>query len=354
MVDVIALVILFLFLGGLLFLANMADAQRENGESGRGWAAACYAVLALIYVVSLFGGALVWIGVAAMKANPDLAKQVLNSSQVNPLEAMENPALFGLGLAVPSFFGLLLLLPPIRRLFSFFTNIDPRSSVHALSLSLSMLVIIQIVVLLGMGMGNLAEAASQTNSSAGSQLITLWVQQLCTAALGFVGVGFLVRRNWSETLERLGLVIPTFRQVSLAIGAAFVLVIVVIVVGAISDQTGFGVDKDVEKLTEQLMGALFESPWGILTAGLSAALGEEILIRGALQPRFGILLATIVFALLHSQYGLSLSTLIVFIVGLILGIIRQRENTSTSMIVHALYNMTLSTLTYLGVNFLNQ
>jgi uncharacterized protein len=74
---------------------------------------------------------------------------------------------------------------------------------------------------------------------------------------------------------------------------------------------------------------------------VGAAVGEETLFRGAMQPRFGLLLTTLVFALMHSQYGFSAATIIVFLVGLVLGFVRLRENTSSSMICHATYNIGL-------------
>jgi membrane protease YdiL (CAAX protease family) len=55
------------------------------------------------------------------------------------------------------------------------------------------------------------------------------------------------------------------------------------------------------------------------------------------------------FALLHQQYSFSLSTLVVLILGLVLGFIRDRTNTSTSMIVHAVFNSTQGLLALLNV-----
>jgi membrane protease YdiL (CAAX protease family) len=83
--------------------------------------------------------------------------------------------------------------------------------------------------------------------------------------------------------------------------------------------------------------------------GLAAALGEETVFRGALQPRFGLVFTSILFALLHSQYGLSFSTIAVFVIGLVLGVLRLRANTTTAMITHAVYNMSLGLITYLGL-----
>ncbi len=107
---------------------------------------------------------------------------------------------------------------------------------------------------------------------------------------------------------------------------------------------GVSADPEVEELTKQLLGSLFTTVPGILTLGLAAALGEETVFRGALQPRFGLLITSILFALMHSNYGFSLSTLVVFLVGLALGVVRLRFNTSTSMVVHATYNITLGVL----------
>lgn len=90
---------------------------------------------------------------------------------------------------------------------------------------------------------------------------------------------------------------------------------------------GFAADADVEELTNQLLGPLFNSPWGILTLGAAAALGEETLIRGAAQPGLGLLLTAALFALLHSNYGITLSTAIVFLLGLVLGIVRASART---------------------------
>ncbi len=68
-----------------------------------------------------------------------------------------------------------------------------------------------------------------------------------------------------------------------------------------------------------------------------------------MQPRFGLIFTTLLFALLHSTYGVSIATLIVFGVGLVLGLLRMRYNTTTAMVAHAVYNMTLGLIAMLGV-----
>jgi len=91
---------------------------------------------------------------------------------------------------------------------------------------------------------------------------------------------------------------------------------------------------------EQLLGAAI-SPVGAVLIGVTAGLGEEMVVRVALQPRLGILLSNLFFTSLHAfQYSFD-ALLSVFIVGLVLGVVRARANTTTSSIVHGVYNFVL-------------
>src|SRR4029453_17037116 len=79
------------------------------------------------------------------------------------------------------------------------------------------------------------------------------------------------------------------------------------------------------------------SPIGAAVIGITAGLGEELAVRGVLQPRMGILLSNLFFTALHAfQYNWD-ALLVVFFVGLVLGLIRKRTNTTTSAIVHGTY-----------------
>ncbi|HYM97586.1 MAG TPA: CPBP family intramembrane glutamic endopeptidase, partial [Candidatus Sulfotelmatobacter sp.] len=66
---------------------------------------------------------------------------------------------------------------------------------------------------------------------------------------------------------------------------------------------------------------------------------EEILFRGALQPRIGLVATAILFTSIHTQYGLSLDALSVFVIALGLGLIRKYTNTTTSGLCHVTYNL---------------
>ena len=92
-------------------------------------------------------------------------------------------------------------------------------------------------------------------------------------------------------------------------------------------------DRDVTRL---IAGALPVST--ALLLGVSAGLGEEIAIRGALQPRLGIVLCAVLFASAHVQYS-WFGMLTIGLLGVLLGGIRAGTNTTTAIVVHALYDI---------------
>lgn len=350
--EVISMFFLFAPLIFILVLANLAEVRRQQGEPYQGWAVTSYIILGLFYSLAILGGLAFNLIDMLMQRQPTLLDQMgLQQGADNPLLQFESLSLLGFGLWLPSLFGILLLLPPIRRLLARFIPIDAASPVHAVALSLSVLVIIQLLFTMGMGLNNLADMLAEQEAAGvtTNTMLGLWVQQFMTAVFAFFGVGWLIRRDWSATMQRLGLVVPTLGHVVLGIVLGLGMVPVVMGVEQLSAQFNIGSDPGVQKLTEQLLGPLFTTPFGIITLGASAALGEETLFRGAVQPRFGFILTALLFALVHSNYGISMSTLIVFLLGLVLGIVRMRVNTTTTMIIHMVYNMSLGLLAYLGV-----
>jgi len=265
--------------------------------------------------------------------------------------------LLALGIWLPSLFGLVLLLPPVRRVLARWMPIDAESPVHAVALSLSMLILINLMVTLGVGLdtliGVLAEADGVDGAGGAAAIAGLWAQQILMALAAAVGVGWLTRRSWAGALRRLGVVMPSGQDWAVGVGAGLLLVPAVIGLEYVASLAGVVADPDVERLTEQLLGPLFRSPFGILTLGVAAALGEEPLFRGAAQPRFGLVTTAALFALVHSNYGITLSTAVVFLLGLALGLIRMRRNTSAAMLTHAVYNISLGLLAYFSISFLD-
>ena len=76
-----------------------------------------------------------------------------------------------------------------------------------------------------------------------------------------------------------------------------------------------------------------------------AGTGEELLFRGALQPRVGILLASLLWASFHLQYtchGLpSASNLYILLLGLVFGALRKRFGLGTAIAAHITYDATI-------------
>ena len=83
--------------------------------------------------------------------------------------------------------------------------------------------------------------------------------------------------------------------------------------------------------TTQHVFAGLDNPLGIAALALFPGICEEILFRGALQPRIGLLATALLFTSIHTQYGISLDALSVLVVALGLGLIRRYTNTTTSV-----------------------
>lgn len=155
-------------------------------------------------------------------------------------------------------------------------------------------------------------------------------------AIALAGVGWLVRRTGRETLERLGLVRP--RPVSLlwvALGLA----------GAVGLNSGMealqhawfpGLWRMDQEATRLIAGDM--PVWTALLLGLSAGFGEEVTLRGALQPRLGIVLTAVFFAAGHVQYSWW-GMLTIALLGMLLGVVRRRTDTTTAIAVHMLYDV---------------
>ena len=65
-----------------------------------------------------------------------------------------------------------------------------------------------------------------------------------------------------------------------------------------------------------------------------AGIGEELAVRGVLQPQLGLFLSNLFFTALHAmQYNWD-NLFSVFVSGLVYGVIRKKANTTTSAIAH--------------------
>ena len=167
--------------------------------------------------------------------------------------------------------------------------------------------------------------------------------------LALIAAGYPLRRSFRATLERLGFVRPTRNQVLFGLGAAVGLVLLMNGVDrAITwlwTQAGWPTT-DVEAF-ERLLGAGI-SPVGAVVIGATAGVGEEVVTRGLLQPRFGLLLPNLGFTAAHAFQYAPDALLGVFIVGMILAYVRARTNTTTAAVVHGTYDFILVMLSAFG------
>ena len=77
-----------------------------------------------------------------------------------------------------------------------------------------------------------------------------------------------------------------------------------------------------------------------LLLAVGSGLGEELFFRGFLQPRLGILLTSVVFALAHLNYGSVSEVVVVFVLSLALGLAyRVTGNLWTPVAAHFTFNL---------------
>lgn len=218
---------------------------------------------------------------------------------------------------------------------------NPDSIVHTTAVVLCLLLVTAntIIFLVEGGTSGMAESIETQGISLGSAVFEKLIQVLAA----FLGIGYAIRRNWPQALERLGLRVPSQEDITRGVVIGVGLFMLVIVNGIVSEvliQSGVISSEQAEKQNEaaESLANAFATPVAAVTLSLSASIGEEIFFRGALQPVFGNVLTSILFALLHTQNLLSLGVILLFVVSLAFGWVRMRYNTTTAIIAHFTYN----------------
>jgi len=161
------------------------------------------------------------------------------------------------------------------------------------------------------------------------------------SVLGFTflslgAVGFLITRDLRATIARLG-----FRRIQgrdvLVVGLGL-LAILLLNVGMewVAQRVAPASYARDQAMNEMIAGRLTRVE--TLLLGVSAGVGEELAMRGALQPRFGLIGTSLLFAVLHVQYS-PIGILTIAALGMVLGAIRIRTSTSAAIAVHVLYDI---------------
>jgi uncharacterized protein len=237
-------------------------------------------------------------------------------------------------LAIGGILGLLYLLPPVQRAVARILPLRAGSPVAYITIVIAVLFLTQ-----QLGTQLTVNVLEALKSSPPLTVTDLLFQDIPLLMLAFFGIGLFVRRSPREAAVRLGLTpppanywwlvallaIPVFMAVAFAIET---------VAGAVTPAT----QKEVTDVST-LLFSRFNNPMAIVFLGLLAGIVEEILFRGALVPRLGIIVTAILFAALHTQYGITFASLEVFVLGLGLGWLRVKSGTLTCIIAHAGYDI---------------
>lgn len=250
-----------------------------------------------------------------------------------PEQAMAAYRILVIGVGVTGGVAFLPLLPVVRRLAGRVMPIDPDSAVTITAL-------VYTVYLVGIGLSQQpiltnAEALEFMDFQVTADLA--WAQGLGMMLLALSGLGLFTRRSPREVIARLGLEPVTVQQFAVAATGVIALLGLQIGVTLLWQQVDPAGFEALNAAGNVLFGE-FTGFWAALTIGLTAALGEELVFRGALQPRFGLLITALLFTIIHSQYGFSPATLLVLLIALVLGWMRQRYNLNVPILVHFGYN----------------
>lgn len=225
------------------------------------------------------------------------------------------------------------LIPAIRRDVAMFVPIDPDHPVHTLALVLATL-------LLGTQVTSIAftDVLGADLSQAPLSVADLLLDEMPFLVLAAAGAGLYIRRGVAATAERLGVVRPRWWHIALALAAAGVFLALGQASDVLSHTLSPELARRVDATTNHVFGQL-DNPLGIAAVALIPGICEELLFRGALQPRIGLVATAVLFTAVHTEYGLSFDTLAVFVLALGLGLVRKYTNTTASCTCHVAYNL---------------
>jgi uncharacterized protein len=222
---------------------------------------------------------------------------------------------------------------PVRERVARVMPIDPDSPVHAYALVL-------VVIVFGAQLATIvfADVLAVDQSLPALTPGDLAASEAPFLIMAFTGVGLFIRRDAAEAAERLGLSRPTWWQITIALAGAGAFFALIQTADGLSHAWTPQVASQVDKTTQHIFGGL-DNPIGIAALAVLPGICEEILFRGALQPRIGLLATAVLFTSIHTQYGLSFDALSVLAVAIGLGLIRKYTNTTTSCVCHVTYNL---------------
>jgi membrane protease YdiL (CAAX protease family) len=167
--------------------------------------------------------------------------------------------------------------------------------------------------------------------------VVLLATALAWYAAGFLGTGTSFAQQVGLSTRRPG------REI--ALGAAAGIASWVVAIGAAFAAAlllaALGLDDLLPKQPPGAVGWIVGLPLAVRAAvGLSAGFFEELFFRGLLQPRVGIALSTVLFALAHLTYGQPFLLLGVSVLSVLYGLlVRWRQNLWAAISAHAVFDL---------------
>lgn len=358
------------YVAGLILVANRVDQQMKRTQrvsypyvtseapdaeptDGDGLRSLMVFMLILLVGMLLFATtAIVLTATTEMLAenNPDIAERL---AEVPPLGVGVGQAwlLFGFSILIGGVVMVLVRSRSLRLRIAAWIGergtYDPDSSVHLIALVLALMGMAFTVVNLA-AVGGI-EGLAEEYASGGIRPLDALVNLVMMPALAFLGVGYVVRRSGPQAFQRLALRWPTRADIVWGVGVALGCFIMIVLISGVLSLLLPPEVLEQQNAAAQQIAEIFGGSLGLaFLAAISAAIGEEILFRGAIQPVFGLFPTTIFFALLHTQYALTPASAVIVLVGLAFGWLRDRQSTTSAIIAHFIYNFVQLAIVFLG------
>lgn len=233
----------------------------------------------------------------------------------------------GLGLSLP-------LIKPFRQLMGKILPMDPESPFDWSGLAI-------VLALLGFLIPTafVDSAPATISGSSATALTTGLLQQLLAfVAIAYAAVGYRNYRTGAEATLRLGIQKPTTTQITMGLAGVLAAFVAANIGGILTQWLQPDVIDSLENSIDAITSGVTNPAVAIILA-LSSGIGEEVLFRGALQPRLGMVLTALLFTFLHAQYGFTWILLGLFLIGMIFGWLAKNYGTMAAVVAHVVYNL---------------
>ena len=317
--------LIFAVLAGLLMLANAGE-ERPGPRT-----------VTLVISGVLSGGALTIAGLAALAYALLYAAGGISAGRLRAAETIFIPFILAGGLGL-----LLLLVPAVQKRLARFIPIRPGSAITVFSLTLALL-----FLAFQLGTQLAVDVLSAVTKGPPLTKTAIVIQDGPLLIIAFLGVGLFVRRSLSATARRLGLVpLPGPWWFGVALAGIVVFLLVGVGIDRLSQALTPEVARRVNEASKTVFGQ-FNTAGGVIFLAAVAGVAEEMLFRGAMLPRFGLIFTSLLFAAAHTQYGITFASLEVFVLGLGLGWLRLQAGTLACIVLHVGYDLAVGLI---GIN----